>query len=268
MSGPRCAHPLGACLAAALAASSSANGFLLAPVGLLLLLSRRAYAWSLAWCASFAAPLAAYLYHYHLLPEPMCRAFYLSRPLSFLAFFGAVIPFRWPAALLGMLVLAIVAVAVYSRFDRTNPTALYFALWIVATGALVAWVRGAAGFGVVSRYSIYSNLALIFCYTFLTRYLSTRRSTFNRNCFYLASVVIAVGMCVMTDISAYSRLGARRRMVLSGIEFYRARPETNSPLVDPVAARAIPGEKEAELYILTKAIQKHIYTLPPKRGIR
>jgi hypothetical protein len=268
MSGHPRAHLLLACLAAALAACSSANGFLLAPVGLLILLLRRAYACSLAWCASFAVPLAAYLYHYHLLAEPMYRAFYITRPLSFLAFFGAVIPFRWPAALLGMMILTIVAFAIYSRFDRTNPAVFYFAVWIVATGSLVAWVRGAAGFGVVSRYSIYSNLALIFCYTFLTQYLSTRWSRFNRGCFYVASVVIAVGICVMTDVSAYGKLGARRRMVLSGIEFYRAGPETNSPMVDPVAERALPGEREIELYILTRAIQTHIYTLPPKQEIR
>ncbi len=53
-----------ACLAAAMAAFASANGFLLGPVGLLILLLRRDYARSLAWCASFVLPLAAYLYHY------------------------------------------------------------------------------------------------------------------------------------------------------------------------------------------------------------
>jgi hypothetical protein len=257
-----------ACLVAAMAAFSSANGFLLAPLGLLILLLRRAYVYSLAWCASFAVPLAAYLYHYQLMAEPKYRAFYITRPLSFLAFFGGVIPLRWPAALLGMIVLILIAFAVFSRFDRTNPTMFYFGVWIVMTGSLVGWVRGAAGFGVVSRYSIYSNLALIFCYTFLTQYLSASRSRFNRGYFYVASVVVTVGLCVMSDISAYGKLGARRRMVLSGIEFYRARPETNSPMVDPVAVRALPGEKEIELQILTRAVQKHIYTLPPERETR
>lgn len=261
-------HLLLACLAAILAAWSSANGFLLAPIGLLILLLRRAYAYSMVWCVSFAAPLAAYLYHYHRLAEPMYRAFYITRPLSLLAFFGAVIPFRWPAAMLGTMVLIIFAFAVWSRFDRTNPAVFYFMVWIMATALLVAWVRGAAGFGVVSRYSIYSNLALIFCYTFLTEYLSARRSSFTRGFFYLASVVVAVGICVMSNVSAYGTLGARRRMVLSGIEFYRARPETNSPMVDPVAERALPGESAVERNVLTRAIQKHIYTLPAKQEIR
>ena len=120
-------------------------------------------------------------------------------------------------------------------------------------------------FGVVSRYAIYSNLALIFCYTFLVQYLSARLSSLSRGSFYVASVVIAVGLCAMSDITAYDKLGARRQMVLSGIEFYRARPETNSPMADPVVERALPEEGEIERHILTRSIQKQIYTLPAKQ---
>ncbi len=265
---PARAHLLLGCLAAALAACTSANGFLLGPVGLLILVPRRAYAESLAWCASFAVPLAAYFYHY--IPSVLLvhRSSYITRPLFLLAFFGGVVPFRWAAALLGIVILAIVSLAVRSRFDRINPVAFYFAVWIVATGFLVAWVRGAAAFATASRYSIYSNLLLIFCYSFLAHYLPRRSSTFNRRRFYVASVVIAIGICFMADVSAYEKLGARRRMVLSGIELYRAEPEVNSPLVDPIMESAFPKEKAVEQAILTKAIQEHIYALPPKQKIR
>ncbi len=84
-----------ACLAGALAALTSANGFLLGPVGLLILLPRRAYARSLAWSASFIVPLITYLYHYtHYTPPTFIagKSLYLSRVLSFLAFFGGVSP--------------------------------------------------------------------------------------------------------------------------------------------------------------------------------
>jgi hypothetical protein len=226
------AHPLLACLAASLAAFTSANGFLLAPVGLLILLPRRAYAESLAWCTSFIAPLAAYLYHYRHPVEPLYRAFYITRPLTFLAFFGGVVPFRWVAALLGLVTLIVFLLAVRFRFDRTNPTAFYFAVWIVATGALVAWVRGGAGFLVASRYGIYSNLFLIFCYAFLAHDLPGRLSAFDPKRFYITSVVIAAAICLTTDLDAYQRLAARRRMVLSTFEFYRNRPEFNTPLIN------------------------------------
>jgi hypothetical protein len=231
------AYPLPACLAASLAAFTSANGFLLAPVGLLILLPRRAYTQSLAWCASFIAPLTAYLYHYERPVEPLYRAFYITRPLTFLAFFGGVVPFRWVAALLGLVTLVVFLLAVRFRYDRTNPTAFYFALWIVATGALVAWVRGGAGFLVASRYSIYSNLFLIFCYAFLAHGLPGRLSLFNPKRFYITSVVLAAAICLTTDLDAYQRLAARRRMVLSTFEFYRSRPAFNTPLINSLLER-------------------------------
>jgi hypothetical protein len=261
-------YPFLPCLAAALAAFSSANGFLLAPVGLLILLPRRAYAKSLLWCGSFVMPLATYLYHYGHPVESLHRAAYITRPVFFLAFFGCVVPFRWPAALLGLATLAVFAVAVRFRYNRVNPTAFYFAVWIVATGALVAWVRGGAGFFVASRYSIYSNLFVIFCYAFLAQDLPRRLSGFSRKGFYITTVVIAAGLCFIADLSAYQKLGARRRMVLSGIEFYRARPEVNSPMIDPLVERTFPKEKANEQVILTRAIQERIYTLPPKQEIR
>jgi hypothetical protein len=109
---------------------------------------------------------------------------------------------------------------------------------------------------------------LIFCYSFLARYLPSRSPAFNRRRFYITAVVIAAGICSIADVNAYKKLESRRRMVLSGIEFYRAKPEVNSPMVDPLVERAFPGEKAVEQGILTEAIQKHIYALPPKQEIR
>src|ERR1700721_1745749 len=106
MTEPARARLLLACLAAALAAFSSANGFLLGPVGLLILLARRSYARSLVWCSSFRVPLAAYLYHYTRLVHPADIGSYFTRPLFFLSFLGCGgIPFRWPAAVLGIVIL-------------------------------------------------------------------------------------------------------------------------------------------------------------------
>jgi hypothetical protein len=254
-----------ACLSAALAAFTSANGFLLGPVGLLILLPRRAYARSLLWCASFVLPLAAYLYHYTSLVHPADAASYVTRPLFFLAFMGCgAVPFRWPAALLGMWILRVLWLAVRYRFDQTNPVGFYFTVWIVATALLVAWVRGAISFAIGSRYCIYSTLVLIFCYSFLSRYLPNRWPTFNRRRFYLACCVLAASLCFLADTYAYQKLGARRQMGLSGIERYRANPEVNSPLIDQHVMQSFPQEQAYEQRALTDAIQKHIYTLPQK----
>jgi hypothetical protein len=258
-----------ACLAAALAAFTSANGFLLGPVGLLILLPRRAYARSLVWCASFVIPLAAYLYHYTRVVHPVMRTSYITRPLFFLAFLGCgAMPSRWPAAVLGVVIVGVLWLAVRSRFDRISPVAFYSTVWIVGTALLVAWVRGAAIFGIGSRYSIYSILVLIFCYSFLSQYLAGRRPAFNRKRFYVACLVLSVCICLLADVHAYKKLGARRQMVLTGIELYRADPEANSPMIDQDLLKGFPAEREYEQKALTNAIQKHVYTLPPKEKTR
>jgi len=258
-----------ACLAAMLAAFTSANGFLLGPVGLVILLPRRAYFRALLWCASFALPLAAYLYHYTRPVHPMTKSLYFTRPLFFLGFLGCgAIPFRWPAAVLGIVIAGILALAVRSRFDRTNPVAFYFVAWVGATAALVAWVRGASGFVIVARYSIYSILVLIFCYSFLAQYLRNRWPAFNRRRFNIVCLVFAVSICFLADVHAYKKLGERRRMVLAGIELYRANPRVNSPMIDTNLLRGFPQEQAYEQDALTDAIQEHIYTLPSKQATR
>jgi hypothetical protein len=264
---PTRAHLLLGCVAGALAAFASANGFLLVPVGLLILLPRRAYAGSLVWCASFVMPLAAYLYHYTHSVQAVHRYFYITRPLFFLGFLGCAISSPWIAALVGVGILIICFHAVRSRFDQVNPVAFYFTVWLMATACLVAWVRGASGFGIASRYSMYSVLLLIFCYSVLA-HLVNGSHTFNQRGFFVVSIVLAIGIFFMADLSAHKNLGVRRRMVLAGIELYRAKPEANSPMVDPRVEKLFPEEKAFEQGILTESIQKGIYALPPKQEIR
>jgi hypothetical protein len=237
----------------------------LGPLGLLILLPRRAYVASLAWCAGFVTPFAAYVYHYPASVHLMHRFFYITRPLFFLGFLGGVIPFPRPAVLLGIVVLTIVLLSVRSRFDRTNPVAFYFTMWILATGCLAAWVRGAATYSIASRYSIYSCLLLIFCYAFLAQYLPGRSPSFHQKRFYVTAIVIAAVLGFVSNVHAYRSLGERRRMVLSGIELYRARPDVNSPMIDPRIEKIGQGEKAFERDVLTEAIQKKIYALPGKQ---
>lgn len=258
-----------ACITAAVAAFTSANAFLLAPVGLLFLVSRRAYARSLAWCASFVLPLAAYLYHYIPQSHELRAIFYLKRPAFFFAFLGDAVQNRWAALLLGLVIFAIILLAALVRFDQVNPAASYFTLWLVATAALVAWVRGGQeGFGTASRYSIYSILLLIFCYSFLAQHLFDWFPLLDRRRVYLASLATAIAFFLIADMAAYKHLEARRQMVLRGIELYREVPEANSPMIDPLAEARMPKEKKFEQVILTQAIQEHIYTLPPERRAR
>jgi hypothetical protein len=252
-----------ACVFAGLAAFSSANGFLLGPLGLFLLVSHRAYTKAVFWSASFVVPLAAYVYHYVPVTHVANNAVFVRRSLTFLGFLGCSVPQKWVSALLGIAILAVICVAIRSRLDRTNPVIFYFVAWIVATGMLVAWVRGSAGFFIASRYSIYSVLLLTFCYWFMAGRLRNSAPMFYQR-FLAISIVVAGVFFFTASVSAARNLGARRRMVLSGIELYRASPDINSPMVDPLVEKLLPLEKAEEKAILGQAIRNGIYALPEK----
>jgi len=250
-------------ICAILAAFSSANGFLLAPVGLLLLLRRRFFLISAVWCLSFSLPFAAYRYHYipyHVSVHTMHRGSYVGKVCYYFAFLGCAIQQRWLAAILGFAIFGILVLAARSGFERTNPIPFYFSIWILLTAAPVAWLRQ----GIASRYSVYSLLLLICCYWFLAQYLSTRSAAFSLKCFYTSSIVLAAVLCFTSDVLAYVHLGQRQQIVLGGIENYRANPAINSPLIDREIRQAAPEEEEFERATLTRAIAEHVYTLPPR----
>ena len=252
-----------ACLAAVLATLSSANGFLLAPFGFIALYRRRAFAACGLWCACFLPPLAAYLYHYErppFLAKWTSAAFYGQKIFYFFAFLGSAVPFARGAALLGCALTIVFGLSIRWRFYQSHPVSFCSTLWIFSTAGLVPWIRSE----VASRYSIYSILLLIFAYTFLSHHLPKRLPPISSNHVYLASLVFAVLLCVCADTLAYRWLGRRKQMVLTGIEHYRANPETNSPMIDPAVWKDFPKEAEIERVELTKALRNHLLVLPPR----
>ena len=255
------------CIAAILAALSSANGFLLAPVGLLILIPRRAFAASLAWCLNFLVPIAIYAFQYvpyNNSSHSLHTSSFAEKVALFFAFLGCAIPNGGAAVFLGLVISAVFALAVRARYEKINPVAFFSSIWILGTAILVACMRS----GIASRYSVYSILLLIFCYSFLTSYLpgfSSEPQSFlgNPKSLYLAFLLAALGFFVAGDLSAHKHLQKRRLMVLTGIENYAAKPEINSPMIDPLVAREFPEEVARERTILTDAIQAHVYNLPP-----
>ena len=254
-------------LSAALAALSSANGFLLAPIGLVVLLPRRAFAAATLWCASFLIPIASYLYHY----TPYSYSFQLIHSRSWLAkasfsfaFLGCALPNRWAALLLGITFTIVFGLSIRSRFYRKQPVLFYFTLWVLATAVLVGSMRGT----VAPRYSIYSILALIFAYSFLSEQLPGWVHPLTLKRLHAAALVCALLFCIAGDVIGYWNLGERRQMVLTGIEQYRANPEMNSPMIDPRVLVIVPGEAEYERWELTRALRNHLLVLPPRQGSR
>ncbi len=248
--------------AAILAALSSANGFLLAPIGLLILIPRKAYLAAAVWCASFLLPIAAYLYHYvpyrgsvHVLRSGL----WIERMIFyFFAFQGCAILNRWVAVILGLCLFALFVLSVRWRFDREHPIPFYFTLWVLATAALVGGMRGT----IASRYSVYSALVFIYAYFVLATYLRGRvaAGTFRR--FQIAAVACSVLFFAAGSVKGNQKLGERRAMVLAGMEHYRANPQVNSPIIDPNVLQLIPEEPEFERIELNKALDEDLLVLP------
>jgi len=249
-----------ACGVAALAAFSSANGFLVAVVGAWILLRRRAYWACVAWGASFVIPLAAYLYRYMKVPRLTTGLSYVARPLELFAFLGMAAGSFWGAILTGFVVAVAVVWAFRTGYARENPVGVYWTVWVLLSALPVAWVRGSAGVVIAPRYSIYSCLMLVFCYAFLADRAAAKREGWWR-VFYPAAMVAAITFCAGKDALAYGKLGARGAMIRAGMEHYRANPAVNSPLIDGFVIRDVPGEEQYERQELTRAIESGVYKL-------
>jgi hypothetical protein len=260
------ARVLLASLSAALAALSSANGFLVAPIGLLVLLPRRAFGAATLWCASFLIPIASYLYGYSpysVSVQSIHSRSWLIKASYSLAFLGCAIPNRWAATILGLALFVVFGLSIRSRFYRKHPVPFYFTLWVFATAVLVGSLRGTT---IASRYSIYSIFVLIFAYFFLAEQLPGRVHPLTLKRLYTASLVCALLFFIAGDVRGYRKLGERRQMALAGIEHYRANPEMNSPMIDPRVLAYAPGESEFERVQLTDALRNHLLVLPPRQN--
>jgi hypothetical protein len=236
-----------ACLSAALAAWTSANGFFLAPIGFCFLVWRRKWWRAITWGLVFVLPLLTYLYHYQRSIEVHGTHPMLKRAEFFIGFFGGVIPRPAVACLFGLLVIGVLLLAWRKGFALARPDIACFTAWLVLTDAVAAWVRGAASPIIPSRYSMYSLLFVIVAYAFLDWSLFARATPVQRRRYHACAIL----------------LGQRQTMVLRGIELYRADPAHQSPMIDPAVDKMFPWERGLEQKNLSEAIREGIYRLPP-----
>jgi len=249
-----------ACVAGALAAFSSANGFLVAVVGAWILLRRRAYWACVGWGASFVIPLAAYLYHYVPVPRQATGLSYVARPLEVFAFLGMAAGSFWGALVAGFAIAGVVVWALKSGYSQENPVGVYWTAWVLLSALPVAWVRGSAGVVIASRYSIYSCLMVVFCYGFLADRAAKKGHGWAK-AFYPAALVTAIAFCLMKDAQAYDKLGERKETIRAGMAHYKENRGVNSPLIDAFVIKDVPGEEQYERQELTRAIESGIYKL-------
>ncbi len=263
----------GACVCAALACASSANGFLLAPVGLAMMVARgRAFGRMLAWSLTFAVMLAVYLFHYVRL-EDLSPAPFWKKGLFFFGFLGSAVenmhgqPVRHAGVALGLGMFLVFCYALWIRWDRTRPFAFFSGVWILLCAALVAEVRVGLGLQVSlsGRYKIYSDLLLIFCYVLAVDWVrSMGFSRRRRRLCYGAAVSAAVLFCIAADVAGFRKLRERQALTVMGMRRYEEAPSVHSPVLDhpPVKGELEPQDPWDARTLLTEAIHNEIYVRP------
>jgi hypothetical protein len=134
-----------ACAVGLLAALSSANGFLVAPIGFVAFAMRRHYARVALWTSTFLLGIAVYLYKDRPAYPTMHVAAYV-KPLFVLAVLGLAAP-GLLAIPTGIALIGVWLGLVRSGFHLVNRFGFAVSLWIFLTAILIAIGRGNYGLG-------------------------------------------------------------------------------------------------------------------------
>ncbi len=266
-----------ACLCAVLGCFSSGNGFLMAPIGVVLLSRMRRWRAVLSWVAAYALALAAYLYHYQPFQPPDYNPHtkLLEKLRFFFSFLGAAaenmhhLPFRDASVVLGVLLFVVVVVASVWRMDGEDSFLVCMALWCLLTAAVVTQKRVGAGvaLALTLRYKIYSDLLLIFCYSFFALRLSRNPKLSPRcKCFcYAATMVLTILFVSVSDVFGYRFLRVRERSTQSALTNFSADPAHQVPEVSAIGVPIAGDEPELTRQILVQCLAKGLYALPSRK---
>lgn len=268
-----------------LAVAASGNGFLVLPVGVLILVVERQYKRLAGWLAVSAVCIAAYSYHYNVMSsqssvhESVFATILRPRPLFLLAFIGSAgsYPFRMGCLILGPLLCLFFVLLARRGFIRKNPLVSYCVLFLLLTAVGVAGLRSDLGLAqsLAPRYTIYSALLVIFAwFAFVEEFLEQRPLASSRKWIVLgvtaASMLFSLGM----DRMGMHRIEARNRVLIRAItEFeHPSTPEATTELVylplpwqdkGPEASERREGFNVRARAILIQSIKLGVYRPPP-----
>jgi hypothetical protein len=262
-----------------LAVASSGNGFLMIPIGVLILLLAHRYVRVMCWLAISAGCVAGYAYRYNLNPYPSqvnhsVFAAVIRLPLYAIAFIGnaLALPGRYHAKLgfLAGLLLCIFFIAMARRgYIRKNPLVSSCILFLLLTAAGVAVLRSDLGVAQsqASRYGIYSALLLIFAwFAIAEEFLQHKNIPLQRNHILLFVTAGAVLFSLANDEFGWHELEGMNREIIRGMVAYEhpVSPETsNGPILPyPNQTARFDELDRAAPVILRQSTKLGIYTPP------
>ena len=264
-----------ACAAGVLACCCSSNGAPVWPVGLVYLLAQdRRWTRLLAWCVCCVAIVTVVFLYHHQPNGVNLHAPLAQEALFFVSFCGGVMenmhhrPVPYISLVIGAAILVTVAAAIRSRYDLRQPFFFCMMLWAIMTAMLAANARVAMGFqlSLSSRYKIYADLLLVFCYQFaLDRQLKKPAEQQNLRRFGAAAILTALAVCVGGDLAGAKFLATRKQRAETAMRAYLASPESASPLflVEDTLSPQELQEEDLARRELNEATRAGIYTPPP-----
>lgn len=274
---------VGALVLYALAIATSGNGFLLLPVGLLILATRRQLARIGGLLAVSAVCIAAYAYHYNIMSSqaPQRGSVFATllhlRPDYAIAFVGNAGAIAGSSRIsvgiclaLGAILLLLFGWLAWRGYARRNPQVSYCVLLLLLTAVGVAGLRSEFGLrqSLEPRYTIYGALLLILAWTAVTEeFLQHRNETLLNNGPYLVVAIATVLVALWLDGIGYRELAGREYTALkwmAAFEHPGSPGSAEGPMPPLPVKNAITAEWRAQSReTLIESIRLGVYE-PPK----
>ncbi|HUY82665.1 MAG TPA: hypothetical protein VMU92_13145 [Acidobacteriaceae bacterium] len=268
---------------------SSGNGFVMIPLGVLILVNQRRRGRLIIWACTSLICIAAYFYRYNFNAKFQAEPSLFKRvahinPLFIFIFLGNAInmPIKQISlshadfhsleflAILSPVLGAVLCIfwvnKIRKGYLRKNPLIAYCVLFVLITAIGAAGIRSGMSVweATSSRYGIYSALLLIFTwFTFSEEFLLRRNQGIGGRRWLLIGV-IAMAMCygVITDAFGCHYLTARNRELVRGMVAYQEPNAANSGM-GPV----VPLKKEAKWHVTLREEAPSILEASKRLGV-
>lgn len=261
-----------ASLCAIAAPLSSANGFLVIPIALWLLLRSRRFWSALSVAGGGLVAVAVFLYRYQRFDPSLSfpRPSVGTKLLFYCSFVGSAVenmhrrPIAYASLVLGVCILGVL-LAFVSRQRRSDPFVLGVAVWCLLSAAVVTQGRSYLGvtMSLTGRYKVYSDLLLLCCYLLLVPAVSAGSYGHRiRERLWATSLVVSVLFGIAGDVNGYRFLAKRRGRVMLGLRQYLSDPGRTPPEISLGGEPFAGSDPQIARQLLTKALQLQMYRLP------
>lgn len=264
----------GALLCYLAAVGSLTSGFLLVPIGLLILAINRQFARTAVWLTVAGASIAIYFTHYTAVvtaaryPSLFSRLLHLN-PVYAICFMGNAANLPMPSLVLGGLLCLFFGWMVFRGYPHKNPLVSYCVLLLLLTSIGVAGIRTELGMEqfLTSRYTLFSALFLIFVWFVLVEEFLQHIPLPGLNTdLYVISTAIAMVFSIFMDGVGLTHLGMRHRVLIGGMSAYEHSVSSGSvigPYIpEPDLTPLSPSFNEYARRILAESNKNGVYRPP------